>query len=397
MRRLRSTDGSPAHRKAARYHLGRLARGGAKVHADLTLPPRWHTVTDLGARLPAAMTTLGVIAHDASIRAAMFTGVPSTFKALGFSLGWEQFSEYPSYGNDPATAPLDAAATWITDVLKQSPDARLLVVVHARGGHPPWDISPKEMTQIGPQNYTGIIEARRGAQQLATWRKKKDKKEVLSQQDNERIGALAQAAFAAQDRALGGLVASLKAAGIWESTVFVVSGDVSTGAAALYGEGEDLGEGRLTLPLYVRFPDGHYAGANVKLPTEAWDISQTALSALGISFSRYTLGRDLSSIASGLEDSSAEPQIATLDDRYSARWGDLVMTGRYDAAPELCEMELDPTCAFNRRETMPLATEALFRRIMARDQATREAAPMREPATIDAETAAAMRVWGAME
>jgi len=46
MRRLRSTDGSPAHRKAARYHLGRLARGGAKVHADLKseMAPKYATL-----------------------------------------------------------------------------------------------------------------------------------------------------------------------------------------------------------------------------------------------------------------------------------------------------------------------------------------------------------------
>lgn len=371
---------------------------GSVVASLLTaLPPRGHTVTDLGARMPSWHTTLGAIAHDASIRAAMFTGVPSTFKSFGFASGWEHFATYPPYGNDPSTAPLDGAAAWISEVLRQARDARLLVVVHSRGGHPPWDITPKELALLPPSKYTGIIEPRRGAQQLASVRKKKRKRDVLSAQDQERVAALEATALAYEDRALGNLVAALKSAGIWESTVFVVTGDVGSGASSLYVEGSDLGESFLTLPLYVRFPDGRYGGTHVNLPTETWDITQTAISALGISFSRQGLGRDLSAVASGLEDSTAEPQIATLDDRYSARWGELIMAGRYDGAPALCDMSLDSTCAFNRRDTMPLAAQALFRRVMRRDQSTRVDAQKREPASIDPDTAAALRVWGTIE
>ncbi len=371
---------------------------GSVVASLLTaLPPRGHTVTDLGARMPSWHTTLGAIAHDASIRAAMFSGVPLTFKSFGFGHGWEQFVEYPPYGNDKATAPIDGAAAWMTDVLRQAPDARFLVVVHSRGGHPPWDISPKEMTQMPPTKYTGVIEPRRGAQQLATARKRKNKRDTLSEQDQERARALEAAALAYEDRALGNLVSALKTAGIWDNTLFVLTGDVSSGASSLYAEGSDLSETYLTLPLYVRFPEGRYGGMHVNLPTEIWDITQTAISALGISFSRQVLGRDLSGIASGLEDSMSEPQIATLDDRYSARWGEIIMTGRYDAAPSLCDLALDPTCAFNRREMMPLAAQALFRRIMARDQSTRVDAQKREPASIDQETASALRVWGMIE
>jgi hypothetical protein len=361
------------------------------------LPPRGHTVTDLGARMPASNTMLGTVAHDASIHAAMFTGVPSTFKSFGFGAGWEHFVEYPPFGNDPATAPIDGAAAWVSEALKQSPDARLLVVVHARGAHPPWEVSPKEQATLPPSNYTGVIDPRRAAQQLWAIRKKKSNKDALTPQDRERLRALETLALSGQDRAIGNLVATLKAAGIWESTVFVVTGDVASGVEALYAEGQDLAESALSLPLYVRFPDGRYGGSHVNLPTEAWDITQTALSALGVSFSRPTLGQDLSGVASGLLDSSAEPQIATLDDRFSARWGELILTGRYDAAPSLCDLELDPTCAFNRRETMPLSMQALFRRVIARDLAMQMPSTRREPATMDGPTMAALKVWGAVD
>lgn len=380
-------------------HRAPTTYAGSVMASFLTaLPPRAHGLTDLGARMPLGTTLLGAVAHDASLRAAMFTGVPSSFKAYGFASGWERFSEYPPFSNDPGTAPLDQAALWVTDVLRQAPEARLLVVVHARGGHPPWDVSPKEQAQLPPQTYTGVVETRRGAQQMAHARKRKDRKDpVFSPDDVQRAKALASVALAQEDRSLGALVAALKTAGIWESTVFMVTGEVGSSVDSFYSEGEDLAEQKLTLPLYVRFPDGRYAGAQVNLPTEIWDLTQTALSALGISFSSHGLGRDLSAIASGLEDSSAEPQIATLDERYSVRWGELIMTGRYDAAPFLCDLSVDPTCAFNRRDAMPLALQALFRRMMERDSATRLEGTKREPVTLDADTAAAMRVWGAMD
>jgi hypothetical protein len=65
------------------------------------------------------------------------------------------------------------------------------------------------------------------------------------------------------------------------------------------------------------------------------------------------------------------------------------------SSPHLCDLSLDATCAFNRREAMPLATQALFRRVVARDVATRAPAERREPVTVDPETAAMLSVWGA--
>ncbi|MEJ7728467.1 MAG: sulfatase-like hydrolase/transferase [Polyangiaceae bacterium] len=114
----------------------------ASVLASLLtgLPPRAHTVVDGGARLPESMTNLGEIARDASVRTAFFTGVPQTFRAFGFAHGWERFVEYSPVLGTAASGPIDEAATWITEVAHSAPEARMLVLVHARGAHPPWDV-----------------------------------------------------------------------------------------------------------------------------------------------------------------------------------------------------------------------------------------------------------------
>ncbi|HLM74434.1 MAG TPA: sulfatase-like hydrolase/transferase, partial [Polyangiaceae bacterium] len=363
------------------------------------LPLRAHALTDVGARLPASQTTLGSVARAASVRAAMFTGVPASFKAFGFGGGWERFVEHAPNSGDPATAPIDSAAAWIAEVLRTAPDSRLLAVIHARGAHPPWHVTPRELEDVPPPDYAGPIEPRRAGQVLAQLRKKRAAG-ALSPTDRDRVRALSTIALAGQDKALGLLIAALKAAGAWDSTLLIVTGEVSSGPSegALFAEGQDLREALLTLPLYVHFPGGEHAGSAVAEPTEIVDIARTALSALGVSFARRSYGRDLALVAAGPSGAGfSGPQIAMLDDRYSTRWGDLILSGRFGAGPQLCDLGVDPMCAFNRRDGMPIATQALFRRMVEADLATRAPPRTREPATVDPETAASLSVWGSID
>src|SRR5262249_15006832 len=154
--------------------------------------------------------TIAGVARDASVRTAMFTGVPPTFRAFGFGAAWERFSEHPPSSGDPATAPIDSAAAWITEVIKASTEARMLAVIHARGGHPPWDATPKETPTAAPSDYTGLIEPRRGAQLLARMRRSKRAASIITDADRQRVRALEQIGLAGQDRALGALIATLK-------------------------------------------------------------------------------------------------------------------------------------------------------------------------------------------
>ena len=363
------------------------------------LPPSAHSLTDPAARLPADLTTVAGVARDASVRTAMFTGVPHTFRAFGFAQAWERFVEFAPSSGDPSTAPLDGATAWITEVAKASTEARLLTVIHARGGHPPWDVTLKELSTALPTDYTGMVEPRTAAQLIAKLRRAKYAANSVNDADRQRIRSLEQLALGGQDRALGALIAALKTANLWDTTLLIVTGDASAGAGTLFSspneQKEPLSEPALMLPLYVHFPTGIYAGKRIPQPTSVVDVANSALGALGLAFSKRSPGRELSRAAGGV-DEGAPPQIAILDNRYSARWGTLVLEGRYPSAPDLCDLAVDPTCAFNRREKMPIATGALFRSIIAEQIAARVPTSKREPATIDQETAAALSVWGAL-
>jgi arylsulfatase A-like enzyme len=355
------------------------------------LPPPSHALVDAGARLPESITTIGGIAHEASVRAAMFTAVPTTFKPFGFAARWDHFTQYPPNEGKPASAPFEEAAAWITDV-KGSDDAErpVLVVVHARGGHPPWDVTPAEAAKLPPLDYSGDIGPRRAAQALA---KIEGRHSRLSNADRERLRALYYAGLSRQDEALGKLVQSLEESGRWDSTLFVVTSEVASAQRTLFADGLELDEDLLALPLYVHFPGGASSGARIEQPTEAYDVTRTVLAALRLQPPHGMMGRDLAAVAASVDDGTDRLRVAWSDTAWSARWGDLVLLGRANERPRLCLLSIDPTCAYDRTDQYPFAYDAIFQRMAAFEQG-RPKPPDREPVTLDSDAAAMLKVWG---
>jgi len=354
------------------------------------LPPRNHALVDDGARLPASVRTIASIAREGSVRAAMFTGVPTTFDSFGFGGHWERFTAYPPNEGRLASAPMDDAASWLTESDDKARGGRpMLAVVHARGGHPPWELTPDEARTLPPADYTGYFGPRRAAQIVA---KLQGRHSRLSGQDAERMRALFLAGLSRQDEALGNLIGKLEESQRWDSTLFIVTGDVASARATLFRDGLDPSEALLTLPLYVHFPEGVHGGRTITDPTEYFDLTQTMLLSLGLKKRSEMLGRDLHAMASSGVEDVEHIRVATTGDQYSARWGDFVLRGKSGARPRLCLLTADPTCAYDRRHTYPMVTQALSRRLAAR---TSGKPPAREPLTLDSEAAAMLKVWGA--
>jgi hypothetical protein len=358
------------------------------------LSPRAHGTEDPGARLPEALTTIGIAARDGSVQTAMFSGCPTTFEAFGFSRGWDKFATYSPVEGAPAVAPLTDATSWTLEHMKSS-DARALVVVHARGGHPPWDVTINEAAKLAPSEYSGPMEARRAGELIARARARHSRFR-LSENDRTRMWAIYDAALAGQDRAIGQFVDALKKANLWKDALFVVTGDVSNGsdARAPFGDGEELSESLLRLPLWVHFPGGALAGKRVDTPTAVTDVSRSILDALHLPTPDGFEGVDLFAVASGAASPSGRPLAATLGSRYSLRVGDLILSGTAGKSPTLCEVLSDPGCEVDRFERMPRAGAFLFRLVYDAESAAQKRRRAREPATVDTNTAAALQVWG---
>ena len=373
---------------------------GALASMITGLSPRAHGVVDADAALPVGVTTLADAVRQAGVLAAMFTANPTTGPAFGFPRGWDTFVAKTPLDEGPSTSVFDQAAGWI-DAHKAD---RFLVVVHARGGHPPWDASPDELKSLAPTDYAGGIDPKHAAELLSKARKVPPQIR-LNDDDRARAWALYGLAVRAHDAALGRLMAALRAAGREEDTLVIVAGDASVDELAHvpFADGDSLDEGTLAVPLVVRAARASVDpaeasaldGRRVPSPTSSVDVAPTILDALGLTPPASFSGVDLWTVATGHGATDGRPELAVLGRRFELRWGSFVLAGVRSASADretkLCDLTLESACVSDVRGAFPLALEALHRRTF-----DRLAAPERPrvAATLDAHGAASLKAWG---
>jgi hypothetical protein len=239
------------------------------------------------------------------------------------------------------------------------------------------------------------MEPRRAGELIARARAKHSRFR-LNESDRTRMWAIYESALAGQDRALGHFIETIKKANLWDRTLFIVTGDLSTSSdnRAPFGDGEEPTEEVLRVPMWVHFPGGALGGKTIRLPTGMTDLSRTVLDALRLPVPEGFEGVDLFTTASGIALPGGRALPATLGRHYSLRLGDLILSGAAGKLPSLCDTVSDPSCDNDRLEKMPRAATLLFRMAYDAESAAQKHKPTREPATIDAPTAAALQVWG---
>ncbi|MEO7038091.1 MAG: sulfatase-like hydrolase/transferase [Polyangiaceae bacterium] len=361
--------------------------------------PRTHRVEDPSSRVADSVRLLSEIVKEAGGRTAMFTEVPNTFAAFGFGVGWDTFDALSPVQDLPATESLTRALKWLeTELDDEHPGPRLLVI-HARGSHPPWDLTREESQQLKPDEYSGILDPRRGGIMLAALRARKRNAHHLQEDDWVRLHALQDAALAKQDSGVDQLVALLKKKGAWDQALVAFAGDVSAGDPpdVPYGPQGPLDESRLAVPLVVKFPGGDLAGRDVPLLVGAMDVSATILTSLGIPVPDYFEGIDLYAAAHGSVSVVTPPSVATEAGRYSTRLGSWLLRGELGKTPTLCAVDVDPACVNDVFDDRPYAARALWLSTFRAESASLHASERpkeKVPAVLDPDTIAALTVWG---
>lgn len=377
-----------AHRATTSFASGALA-------SMLTgLPPRVHGVSDPEAMLGATTgITIAEAARQAGIVTGMFTANPTTGATYGFTRGWETFTARGPNDDAPATAVFDDVERW----LDGHKDDRFLVVIHARGGHPPWDAAGDDK-ELAPAGYAGSLDPKHAGEMLAKVRRSSATK-LFTDADRERAFALHNRAVLAHDAALGRLVAKVRQIGRERDTTFIVTGDVGIDAAAHapFLEEDALDENALAVPLVVRAP-GPPVRARVSSPTASIDLARTALEALGLAPPPQMRGESLWTVAQRGASGPERPRIAATTSRFSARWSGFVLTGTRDREIKLCNLSLEADCVSEVRATHPLAAEILHTLVF--DELTSSPHDPKKPLVApthpvpDAATSAALRAWG---
>lgn len=354
------------------------------------LAPSAHGLDDPDARLPDGPITVQEACRQGGIATAMFTANPTTGAAFGFARGWDAFVAHDPLEDAPATRVFDDAAAWI----EAHKGDRFLVVVHARGGHPPWDASPEELRSMPPESYLGVIEPRRAAEALAKVRTHPAR---FKDDDRVRAWALYDHALDAHDEALGRLLAAIRTAGREDDTTVIVTSDIAGNEAppVPFSESETLDEPLLATPLVIRWAGaGTLAGRRVAAPSSPIDLARTMLDTLGLAPPTAFQGMDLSAVAQGALEPSARPLAATRGTRFSVRWGPYVLLGMHERETRVCDLSLDPACIADIRATSPMALEAIQRFAVDTLTPRTPQSQARVPAVLDKHTKAALVRWG---
>jgi arylsulfatase A-like enzyme len=371
------------HRSGTTFPSGTLASmlSGQSAHAiKMDLPD---------ARLPKSVVTIADAARQAGVVTGFFTANPTTSEPFGFDRSWQTMI---AHGPDetPATKVFDDAASWI-DTHKSE---RFLAVVHARGGHPPWDVAPDELKNLPPSSYMGALDPRHAGELLARARHIPPALH-LTDADRERMWALYASALATNDAALGKLLEAVTRAGRENDTTIILTSDVPVDESARvpFGEGGPPEEIALLVPLIVR-PALHTAPTSrVHHRTADVDVARTVLDALGLTPPPDFHGIDLMDTATLGAPPDGRPLLATARDRYAIAWGDFILAGspRHEL---VCVASLDPACALDTRSTHPIAAHAL-EAMVAGDLAASDAASIvTEPVRPEVLASPAMRSWG---
>ncbi|MEO7111362.1 MAG: sulfatase-like hydrolase/transferase [Polyangiaceae bacterium] len=371
------------HRSGTTFPSGALASmlSGQSAHAiKMDLPD---------ARLPKSVVTIADAARQAGVVTGFFTANPTTAEPFGFDRSWQTMI---AHGPDetPATNVFDDAANWI-DTHKSE---RFLAVIHARGGHPPWDVSPEELKNLPPASYMGALDPRHAGELLARARHIPPALH-LTDADRERMWALYASALTSSDAALGKLLESLTRAGRDDDTMIIVTSDVPVDESARvsFGEGGPPEEIALLVPLIVR-PAGHDpAQLRVHHRTADLDVAKTVLDALGLTPPPDFRGIDLLTTATLGTPANGRPLLATARDRYAIAWGDFILAGspRHEL---VCVASLDPACALDTRSTHPIAAHALDAMVAGILATSDGSAIVSEPVRPDVLASPAMRSWG---
>jgi len=395
--------------------LGELARAGTafsgyrapsvvvqSVVASLLsgLAPRGHRLEDSNARVGSSVRLLSEMVKEASGRTAMFTGVPTTFAAFGFAAGWDTFDAVSPVQDLPATEPITRGLKWLELELDDEHAGPRLLVVHARGAHPPWDIPRDEVQSLRPEEYSGILDPRRGGIMLAALRgKSKRNAHHLQEDDWVRLHAFEDAALVREDGAIEQLFALIRKKNAWDRTLIVFAGDVAAGDPPdmPFDPQGALSEERLAVPLVVKFPGGDLGGRDEPLPVGASDVTATVLTALGLPVPEYVEGADLYAAAHGRVPVATLPLIATMPGRFATRFGSWLLRGELGKVPTLCAVDVDPACVNDVFDQRTFAARALWLATFRGEaRATRSPGRAKEsvPAVLDPDTISALTVWG---
>lgn len=368
-------------------HRGNSALSGTALAAMLTGTVD-HGVA-AGCKLSPTTVVLSEALRDAGIRSALFTANPWSTAAHGFDRGFATYEAVLPGDGQPGTKVFELAQNFLQHHTRE----RSFVVIHARGGHPPWDIGREVLKELPPQNYPGGLDPRHAGELLARARAIPPGVR-FTDADRERMWAMHKVALHDSAEAFGQFYTTitrlLEREGNAKST-WILTGDVALdeSGAVPFGDGEVLNEPPLYPGLFVLAPDltPRTSGAS----TQASMLAAAVLGSFGLAPPQGFAPDALA--AADREIATASPlRFAELERRSIAELDHFAWIQQNGDFTRFCDLNLEVQCPTDVRSAYPLASYALAQRTRTFSAARR--VPRCIPADLDATMQSAIHAWG---
>ncbi|QQR89144.1 MAG: sulfatase [Myxococcales bacterium] len=305
-----------------------------------SLYPESHRTKQMESKLSESALLISEIYRKAGYRTGSFIANGHVSDRFGFKQGWDY---YTNYIREKKISDAEHVFTEASKWIEKNKDNQFFAFIQTIDPHVPYD-PPGEFLQLyDKQDYSGPISPRNTSQNQVDASRGKIE---LSSRDKARLAALYDAEISYHDHHLGEFIEKLKAWGVYDDTVFVITADHGEefGDHGKYGHGHSVYEELLHVPLSFRFPGVVPKKIAVPHTVSTLDIGPTLLELSGIKEPPTMEGHSLWPYMNQLEP--ARPSVAFsdfLDNRRvitAGRWKLIQRGGRGDAS--LFDLKTDP-------------------------------------------------------
>lgn len=313
------------------------------AHASMlsSLNARVHGLIQDGRQLTDAATLVSEVFQRNGWRTAALVSAPYLSHQFGFDQGFDVYDdETISFANHrrshsgTTSAELHARALELLDGFDADP---FFLFLHYWDVHYDYDPPPPYDTMFDP-DYEGDVDAR-GYERSQTVRHDMDPRDL------QHVVALYDGEIALVDAYLGRLFEALKAKGVWDETMVVVTADHGDEffEHGRKGHRKTLYRETLQVPLIIKFPSARWEGQQVAAISGLVDIAPTMLEVAGLEALPESNGRSLVPELTG--DAPPAVYFADLHGRLGAVMSDplKLISGRQRGNPieQLFDMRAD--------------------------------------------------------
>jgi arylsulfatase A-like enzyme len=342
--RVRTPELSEFAREATLFENAQAPENWTKPSVASVLTSLWpatHQAKTDAARVPAGAVLLSESYKEAGFSTASFIANGFVSNVFGFEQGWDHYTNFIRENKDTrAENVFKEAGDWV----EAHKAERFFLYVQTIDPHVPYDPPTEYLNMYDEREYAGQVVPRNTADLLEK-AKRNPPTITLDASDQRRLVGLYDGEVSYHDHWFGQFVDRLKALGVYDDTLFVITSDHGEefNDHGSYGHGHTVYQELLHVPLMFRLPGRVPAGQRVSQTVSTVDIGPTVFEGTNIPPEATAEGHSLQPYLRG--EVPAMPAVAfsdMLDDRRvirSGRWK-LVLRG---VNPSFFDLQVDPT------------------------------------------------------